>query len=76
MAIDEDTGIFSINRMAPAIDIRYFFTVNGVQKYLRNLQTSRVPIENTEIQLLYVNIKHNLKKNIKELTPEYVEEHD
>ena len=76
MIFDKDTGTYSLSRMAPAIEIKYFFTVNGVQKYLRNLQTSRVPIENTEIELLYVNIKYNLKKNIKELTPEYVQEHD
>lgn len=34
MILDVDTGIYSLERMVPAIEIEYFFIVNGTEKYL------------------------------------------
>lgn len=72
MELDEETGIYSQVRMVPAIDIQYFFTVNDVQKYMKNKNKTRAPIDNPDISLLYINSVSNIVKNVKEMSPEYM----
>jgi hypothetical protein len=33
MTLDPDTGTYSVDRMVPSIELEYFFTINGSQKY-------------------------------------------
>lgn len=71
MVFDEHTGTYSLDRMVPGLEIEYFFTINGVQKYITN-RKNKIP-KDTTLDLLYVNVMSQGKKKRQQVTPAYVE---
>ncbi|CAI2364873.1 unnamed protein product [Moneuplotes crassus] len=64
MEFDESTGTYSLDRMTPAIKMEYFFTINGVQKYLTN-KPKKEP-EDNDIDIVFANVVTNkIKKKVK-----------
>ena len=70
MVFNEDTGIYSLDRMVPAIEMEYFFTFNKVEKYLM-IKGRRPPVGN-DIDLVFVNVMNHKIKSKKKLTNKYL----
>lgn len=68
MVFNSDDGTYSLDRMVPAIEMEYFFTINGSQKYLMT-KTKRPPYDN-DIDLVFVNVMKSKVKNKKKITKE------
>lgn len=71
MTFNPHNGTYTSIRMCPAIEIEYFFTINGQQKYIMNID-KQAPSD-TNIDLVFVNvIQHNVK-NKKKLNHTYLQ---
>ena len=70
MTFNPDTGTYSVERMVPAIDIEYYFTINGAEKYMMDIE-KKTPTS-SDLELVFVNVAHNKLKNKQKVTPEYV----
>lgn len=70
MVLDEKTGIYSLDRMVPAIEMEYFFTINGAEKYLMT-KKKRPPLDNI-VDIVFVNIMTNKVKSKTKLTEKYL----